>query len=102
MLEEFNDVRNLPKICEDLLLGIDFIGPINICSGTAHSLRHVLEIMSWKTGQGVKVVVDDNFVLENGPLEIRGDKFSLTSTVSKSDFIQIEETLGWMDESSRL
>ena len=74
---------------------------VNVCSGSAHSLREILAAMSRIAGYEIKVEVNPAFVRHNEIKRLIGSNRLLHEMIGEQHHPSIEETLRWMYESSK-
>jgi len=97
---DFSDVRTVAKIYMRLL-EIKPIGQtINVCSGTAYSLREIVAMVEEIAGHKIEVRVNPHLVRENEVKRLRGDTARLNSLVGNMQKPALTETLRWMLEES--
>lgn len=93
---EFNDVRDICKIYEDIIECSEYSKTINLCSGKAISLLQIIELMNQLAGYEINVVVNPDFVRENEIKDLSGDTSRLKKLVQLKFDYSIEDTLRWM------
>lgn len=98
---EFNDVRDICAIYQSLLEDEVHSYTVNLCSGKAISLLHILELMNHISGYEINVTVNPDFVRENEIKSLSGDVSKLKNSVHPSYNFQIEDTLRWMYTSEK-
>ena len=97
---EFNDVRT---VCEVYLAVLEHGKPregYNICSGHAHTLQEVMDILTDLTGHTLRTSVNPELVRANEIHRLCGDPSKLNTLLSRSHthIVQrdLRETLRWM------
>lgn len=92
---EFNDVRD---ICESYvrLMISDFVGVVNICSGTSVNLKEIIKKMDDISGYKIKIIVNPKFVRKNEIKHLSGNPQRLQKITGKPFLFNIDETLSWM------
>ncbi len=93
---EFNDVRAVCRAYLGLLEHGEPGGIYNICSGNAHSLQHVIDLLGEISGQRIEVRVNPEFVRDNEVHRLCGDPSRLLDCVPELAYPPLEETLRWM------
>ena len=97
---DFSDVRDVCTIYHRLLDNRPAIGAtLNICAGTAVSLREVIAMCEDITGHRMEVTVNPAFVRANEVRTLWGSTAKLDGVIGPLDRIPIRETLRWMLES---
>ena len=93
---DFSDVRMVARSYRRLLA----VGPagqaFNVCSGVAHSLDNVLEMMSEIAGYNINVNVNPAFVRSQDVLRLVGSNAKLTSVIGQVEPTPLGDTLRWM------
>jgi nucleoside-diphosphate-sugar epimerase len=93
---EFSDVRALCRSYR-LLLEAPAQGlVVNVCCGTAYSLRSILDRMAKIAGYQIAVDVNPAFLRTNEIPRLVGSITRLRSTIGTQDHSSIEDTLSWM------
>lgn len=98
---EFNDVR---MVCDAYLRLLDSGKPgetYNVCSGSPHSIRHVLDTLSALTGHQMETCINPDFVRAHELHRLCGDPGKLTSAIGGLRTPKLEETLSWMLREAR-
>jgi len=97
---DFSDVRDVAGIYCELLSNPNAIGrTVNVCSGTATSLREVLETVSAQSGHLLNVRVNQAFVRANEVRRLVGSRTLLETLVPAPKPTPIADTLRWMLEN---
>lgn len=93
---DFSDVRMVASAyCR--LLQVAPVGAVfNVCSGRAHSLREVVDMVAEIAGFEIEVRVNPAFVRKNEVIRLQGDAGRLESVVGVLPRIPLKETLRWM------
>jgi nucleoside-diphosphate-sugar epimerase len=97
---EFNDVR---MVCYAYLKLLRMGVPgqaYNVCSGQPFTLLHVITILEQITGHRMSVKVNPAFVRVNEVHRLCGSSDKLTATIGNLKSHCLEDTLGWMLDSS--
>lgn len=93
---DFSDVRDVARayaaIVEKKPVGQTF----NVCSGVAHSLAEVLDMMAQIAGYRIEVKVNPAFVRANEVVRLVGSNERLDEITSKKNATPLRETLEWM------
>lgn len=100
VFREFNDVRKVAEIYVKLLQVKPIGKTINICSGEAHSLADIIQIMNKISGYEIDIEVNSLFVRKNEIKVLRGSKKLLENLIGSIDFIPIEDTMNWMYDNA--
>jgi len=93
---DFSDVRMVAKAYAALLANVPAGEVFNVCSGTAHSMKHVLAMMAEIAGYEIEVRVNQAFVRANEVRRLQGDSRRLEAQIGHIDRISLNETLAWM------
>jgi GDP-6-deoxy-D-talose 4-dehydrogenase len=94
---DFSDVRCVIEAYVRLLSAPEAAGKtVNICSGTATSLREILSVAQDLSGHEMAVVVNPDFVRANDVNTLCGDRSYLESIIGPLDVPALSATLGWM------
>lgn len=93
---DFSDVRNVALAYARLLEKAPAGETFNICSGTAYSLREILQMASELAGYEIKVRVNPAFVRANDVHKLMGDGCRLQACIGELPQIALSETLAWM------
>lgn len=94
---DFSDVRTVAHIYRRLVEEPAAVGgTFNISSGTAHSLRSILDICEELTGHHMAVDVNPAFVRASDVRTLRGDNTKLRSLLGNWEALPLKETLRWM------
>lgn len=93
---DFSDVRNVAVAYARLLEKAPAGETFNICSGTAYSLREVLQMASELAGYEIKVSVNPAFVRANDVHKLMGDGSRLQACIGELPSIALRDTLAWM------
>lgn len=97
---DFSDVRDVCTIYQRLLGNEAAIGTtLNICSGTAVSLRQIVDQCMAITGHSIDVHVNPAFVRANEVRTLSGSPERMNRTIGALDRIPLEQTLRWMLEA---
>ncbi|WP_297840709.1 GDP-mannose 4,6-dehydratase [Pseudomonas sp.] len=93
---DFSDVRALVQAYRGLIEAKPLGQTVNVSSGTAYSLREVIEMCKFSTGQDIQVEVNPAFVRANEVKTLCGDNSLLRSLLPGWKTPALDETLGWM------
>jgi nucleoside-diphosphate-sugar epimerase len=93
---DFSDVRVVAEIYRRLLEIKPLGQTVNICSGTIHSVREVLEIAERISGHKIEVRVNPIFVRTDEVEKLCGDTKRLKSLIGEIKSPSLEDTLHWM------
>ncbi|UOD49734.1 NAD-dependent epimerase/dehydratase family protein [Orrella daihaiensis] len=96
---DFTDVRAVAKAYRRLLQTKPINEIVNICSGKAISLRHVLDLVQRISGRTIEVRLNPNFVRANDVKTLSGDPSKLLSIIGDWDSPCLTDTLKWMMEA---
>jgi len=96
---DFSDVRTVVDAYARLLKVEPTGDTFNICSGTAHSLSDVIDMMQKIAQYDIEVKVNPAFVRENEVKFLRGSKEKIESVIGPLRSISLESTLQWMFEA---
>ncbi|MBI1216315.1 MAG: NAD-dependent epimerase/dehydratase family protein [Alphaproteobacteria bacterium] len=94
---DFSDVRTVVQ-CYRRLLECETAagGTFNICSGKAHTLQEVLDMVRGISGHDFEVRVNPAFVRQNEIKRLLGSRDRLVAMVGEVSDIPLNETLRWM------
>lgn len=93
---DFGDVRAVARAYVGLLSAADIDVPVNISTGTAHSVRDVLAIAEELTGHHPQVVVNPEFVRAGDVQRLVGSNVRLRMLLPEWSPIPLRDTLAWM------
>lgn len=93
---EYNDVRWLAAVYAQLLFKPPQPSPINIATGTLHSLQEVIDTLSELTEHKPVVVQDPNLMRANEIKRLGGDITKLLSLELQGSPYSLRQTLSWM------
>lgn len=94
---DFGDVRAVSSAYRGLLQSDAAAGrTVNVCSGTAFSLREVIDLSTQLTGHSLTVSVNPAFVRANEVKTLCGDNTLLRQLASEWSCPPLRETLEWM------
>lgn len=93
---DFSDVRMVAKSYRRLLAAAPSGEAFNVCSGQAHSLESLVDIMSEIAGYRIEVHVNPAFVRANEVLTLTGSNAKLAGVIGKIEPTPLPETLRWM------
>ncbi|WP_336975204.1 GDP-mannose 4,6-dehydratase [Sphingobium aromaticiconvertens] len=96
---DFSDVRDVVLAYATLLSEPSAVGEIfNICSGEAHSLRDVIEMIKDISGHDFEVTVNPAFVRKNEVKMLWGDRSKIEAMSGQCSVYTLRDTLAWMLE----
>jgi nucleoside-diphosphate-sugar epimerase len=94
---DFSDVRILVKYYREIIESSALIGQtVNICSGIAHTLNDVLDMVRFISGHDFDVRVNPAFVRINEIPILIGNPGKIIKVVGKIANVPLEDTLAWM------
>ena len=96
---DFSDVRDVARVYAALVKKAPAGLAFNICSGVAHSLAEVLDMMAKIAGYRIDVHVNPAFVRGNEVARLVGSDARLVVCCGAGDPIRLSVTLRWMFES---
>lgn len=90
---EFNDVRDICHIYEQLMLCESTATTVNICTGRAIPLLQVIDTMNEISGHTIKVTINPDFVRENEIHTLTGSTAHLYELIEYRPQYSITDTL---------
>lgn len=94
---DFSDVRVVVRYYRRLLETPAAVGgTFNVCSGRAHTLQEVLDMVRRISGHDLDVRVNPAFVRQNEVKRLAGDRARLAGLVKDIADIPLHDTLDWM------
>jgi GDP-6-deoxy-D-talose 4-dehydrogenase len=96
---DFYDVRFVADAYRRMLDSDSAVGTFNVCSGEAHTLRSVVEMMSKISGHELQLRVNPAFVRESEVRHLVGSREKFSRTFGNMPDFRLEDTLRWMLES---
>ncbi|MGK2912317.1 MAG: GDP-mannose 4,6-dehydratase [Sphingobium sp.] len=94
---DFSDVRDVVRAYAALLTDPKASGQVfNICSGEAHSLREVIEMIKDISGHDFNVTVNPAFVRTNEVKMLWGDRTKIETVTGQRPIYALRDTLAWM------
>jgi nucleoside-diphosphate-sugar epimerase len=93
---DFSDVRDVARAYAAIVAKAPAGETINICSGIAHSLGDVLDMMAKIAGYAIEVRVNPAFVRGNEVKRLFGSNARLQALARFVPAIRLYETLAWM------
>ncbi len=93
---DFSDVRMVATSYRRLLAARPVGQAFNVCSGEAHALRGVVDLMADIAGYDIEVKVNPAFVRAKDVLTLVGNNDKLTSVIGTVAPTPLAETLRWM------
>ena len=102
---DFSDVRAIASAYQGLLESEAVHQVVNLCSGSSHTLKGIIELCTQQTAHQPDIVVNPAFVRANDVKVLYGDNSRLKHWLPGWAPIPMAETLAWMmkkDEHSPL
>jgi nucleoside-diphosphate-sugar epimerase len=93
---DFGDVRTVARYYRRLVQVAPAGSTLNLCSGVAHSLSEVLDMMASIAGYRIEVETNPAFVRANEVVRLVGSRRRLVDTLGAEPVIPFRETLEWM------
>lgn len=93
---DFADVRDVARAYAAVVGKAPAGAVVNICSGVAHSLCDVLDMMAQIAGYTIEVQVNPAFVRANEVKRLTGANARLRQLAGAAPSIPLQETLRWM------
>ena len=93
---DFSDVRDVARAYAGLVAAAPAGEVVNICSGRAHSLEEILEMMAGIAGYRIAVRVNPEFVRASEVVRLVGSNRKLQDVVGGARPTTLPETLRWM------
>lgn len=93
---DFSDVRDVARVYAAIVAKAPAGETINICSGVAHTLEQVLEMMAAIAGYAIEVRVNPAFVRASEVKRLTGSNARLRALTGIAPSIPLEDTLRWM------
>ncbi|MGH8164244.1 MAG: NAD-dependent epimerase/dehydratase family protein, partial [Rhodanobacteraceae bacterium] len=93
---DFSDVRDVARAYTAIVAAAPIGQTLNLCSGVAHSLAEVLDMMAAIAGYHIEVRVNPAFVRANEVLRLTGSNARLRTVMGVVSSIPLRETLQWM------
>jgi nucleoside-diphosphate-sugar epimerase len=94
---DFSDVRAVADAYVRLLENPSAIGrTFNVCSGQAHSLRDVIELVEELSGHRMTIEVNPAYFRENEVKTLYGSNALLTDCIGPLNVLPLIDTLRWM------
>jgi nucleoside-diphosphate-sugar epimerase len=93
---DFSDVRDVARAYAAIVAKAPAGETINICSGLAHSLGDVLDMMAGVAGYAIEVRVNPAFVRGNEVKRLVGSNVRLRGLAGFAPVTPLVETLRWM------
>ncbi|MGN4958210.1 GDP-mannose 4,6-dehydratase [Aeromonas sp. 23P] len=97
---DFSDVRSLVNAYRRLIEAKAFGQTVNVCSGTTHSLREVMDMCEQITRHNMSIQVNPAFVRANEVKTLCGDASLLRSLIGDWQTPDLADTLRWMLEQA--
>ncbi len=96
VIREFNDVRSLANIYQQLLLSPVSGEIVNVCSGVGYKLRDVLAYIAKLADHKIKINVNPAFVRKNEIEKLIGDNSKLHQLIGAQQYYSLYDTIDWM------
>lgn len=93
---DFSDVRDVARVYAAIVEKAPEGETVNICSGKAHTLGNVLDMMAQIAGYAIEVRVNPAFVRANEVKRLVGSNARLQELVGIRPSIPLEETVAWL------
>jgi len=94
---DFTDVRYFAEACRRLLCCPSAIGEtVNICSGRAHSIGEVIDMVAELSGHRLRITTHSDLIRANEVTHLWGDPSRLLGLVGPIESPSLRETLSWM------
>ncbi len=93
---DFSDVRTVAQAYARLLQKAPAGQTFNICSGRAHTLQQVLEMVAELAGYRMEVKVNPAFVRDNEVKTLTGNPGKLREYIGELPSAPLRDTLAWM------
>lgn len=93
---DFSDVRDVARAYAAIVARAPVGEIVNVCSGHAHTLREVLDLMARVAGYAIEVRVNPAFVRSNEVKRLVGSNARLQALMAFAPSIPLRETLAWM------
>ncbi|PJJ96372.1 GDP-mannose 4,6 dehydratase [Lysobacteraceae bacterium NML91-0213] len=94
---DFSDVRTVVETYRRLLETHEATGAtVNVCSGTAYSLREVIALCEAQTGRRIRIEVNPDFVRANEVKMLRGNPDRLRGLIGAIQVRPLSQTIDWM------
>lgn len=93
---DFSDVRTVAKAYCELLLKAPAGETFNICTGKAHTLREVIQMVEELAGYQIQIEVNPAFVRANEVRILVGNPDKLHHCIGDLPAIELRQTLQWM------
>ncbi len=93
---DFSDVRTVAQAYARLLQAAPAGQTFNICSGQAHSLQQILDMVAELAGYRMEVRVNPAFVRANEVKRLTGNPDKLKACIGSLPQIPLRDTLAWM------
>ncbi|MEF3168420.1 MAG: GDP-mannose 4,6-dehydratase [Deltaproteobacteria bacterium] len=99
---DFSDVRDVARAYRRLLDVCPAGKTVNICSGRAYSIRHILKMCKDITGHSLHIKTNPAFIRANDVKTLCGDPAKLREVIGDWTPRPLRETLVWMlDQGAR-
>ncbi|MES2296475.1 MAG: GDP-mannose 4,6-dehydratase [Pseudomonadota bacterium] len=93
---DFSDVRMVANVYRRLLAAAPAGQSFNVCSGVAHSLGEVIDMVGQIAGYHINVHVNPAFVRANDVLRLLGSNARLRAAIGALEPVPLADTLRWM------
>ena len=94
---DFSDVRAVVDSYARLLVAPSAVGGVfNVCSGQAHALSEVIDLVSHLSGHTMEIRVNPAFVRADEVRTLCGSRKRLESVIGAVSVPSLEQTISWM------
>jgi nucleoside-diphosphate-sugar epimerase len=93
---DFSDVRTVANAYARLVAGGEPGQVYNICSGAAHCIQDILDMLAAMAGYTIQVEVNPAFVRANEVKRLVGSNRRLVAAIGELEQIPLADTLEWM------
>lgn len=94
---DFSDVRTVVDSYARLLVMPDAVGGVfNVCSGKAHTLREVIDLVARISGHDLKIRVNPALVRTSEVRTLCGSRERLEGLIGAINMPPLEQTISWM------
>lgn len=93
---DFSDVRDVARAYAAIVQKAPAGETVNICSGMAHSLGEVLDMMAELASYSIEVRVNPAFVRAHEVKRLAGSNARLQELVGRAPIVALRDTLRWM------
>jgi nucleoside-diphosphate-sugar epimerase len=93
---DFSDVRTVANAYARLVAGGKPGQVYNMCSGAAHCIQDILDMLAAMAGYSIQVEVNPAFVRANEVKRLVGTNRRLVAAIGELEQIPLADTLEWM------